>query len=363
MRKISVPSSELGAKLKKKFGIGWYLSLVATGELLVALALATFLSYNFREFFQELLGIPVGAWVVIFGLLIGSTLAFFLNKPLLSPIRRLDESMEEVARGNFKVRMKNESHFKDIEHIYRNFNLMVRELEANEMLKSDFISNVSHEIKTPITAIEGYAMLLQDEGRGGEDEKYVEKILLNTKRLSELVGNILLLSKLDSQSIESHAERYSLDEQIRQAILLLEPKWTAKDIQLDVELDATDFVGNAGMIMHVWSNLIGNAVKFSPDGKTVTIRLKSTDGRAVFSVGDEGAGVPEGMKERIFDRFYQGDSSHKSEGNGLGLSLVKRIVDITGGSVEVENLVPHGCLFTVTLPLRQERIIRTRSEA
>ncbi len=352
MKKLSVPTAELGAKLKKKFGIGWYLSLVATGELLVALGLATFLSYNFREFFQELLGIPVGAWVVIFGLLIGSTLAFFLNKPLLSPIRRLDESMEEVARGNFSVRMKNESHFKDIEHIYRNFNLMVRELEANEMLKSDFISNVSHEIKTPITAIEGYAMLLQEGERDSEEAKYVEKILLNTRRLSELVGNILLLSKLDNQNIESKAESFSLDEQIRQAILLLEPKWAIKNVELDLDMEGVEFVGNASVILHVWTNLIGNAIKFTPEGSTVRIRLSRSEEGVTFSVEDGGAGNSEEASSHIFDRFYQADSSHKSEGNGLGLALVRRILDIYSGEIWHENLEPSGCRFTVRLPAK-----------
>ena len=350
MSKLAKQTTELTTKLRKKLGMSWYLSFVVTGELLVALALATFLSYYFREFFQELLNIPVGAWVVIFGLLIGSTLAFFLNRLLLSPIRKLDESMEEVARGNFKVRLKDESHFRDIEHIYRNFNLMVRELEANEMLKSDFISNVSHEIKTPITAIEGYAMLLQDAERDSEDSKYVEKILFNTGRLSELVGNILLLSKLDNQNIESKAERFSLDEQIRQAILLLEPKWTAKGAELDLEMDAIEFLGNSSVILHVWTNLIGNAIKFTPENSTVTIRLTEDRGAAVFTVDDEGSGITDDAAHHIFDKFYQADSSHKSEGNGLGLALVKRILDIYHGEVSYENL-EKGCRFTVRLPI------------
>jgi len=350
VQKVKKRITESTSKLRQRFGISWYVTLVVMAELLVALGLATFLSYYFKDFFTELLNIPVGAWVVIFGILIGGTLAYFLNRLLLSPIRKLDESMEEVARGNFKIRMKNESHFPDIEHIYQNFNLMVRELEANEMLKSDFISNVSHEIKTPITAIEGYAMLLQDAERSDDDAKYVEKILLNTGRLSELVGNILLLSKLDNQNIEPHRERFSLDEQVRQAVLLLEPKWSAKDIELDVEMDEISYLGNPGITAHLWSNLIGNAIKFTPRESTVKIRLSSSDGAIVFLVDDEGPGIADDAKSHVFDRFYQADSSHKSEGNGLGLSLVKRITDMLSGEVACENLEPRGCRFTLKLP-------------
>ena len=341
----------LWARFKKRFGgLSWYLSLVVTGEFIVALAISTFLSYYFQSFFLELSKIPISAWVVIFSLLIGSTMAFFINRLLLSPIRKLDETMEEVARGNFKVRMNETSHFRDVQHIYQNFNLMVKELEANEMLKSDFISNVSHEIKTPITAIEGYAMLLQDTERQSEDAKYVEKILLNTGRLSELVGNILLLSKLDNQNIESRADKFSLDEQIRQAILLLEPKWTHRGIDFDLELEPVEYYGNAGVILHVWTNIIGNAVKFTPVGSTVKVKLYKENGNIIFTVDDEGEGISEEALERIYDKFYQADSSHKSEGNGLGLSLVKRILDIYGGEIAVKNLDVCGCRFTVKLP-------------
>ncbi|MBR2467140.1 MAG: HAMP domain-containing histidine kinase [Clostridia bacterium] len=349
MKRIKVPKVQTG-DIKKKFGISWYLSLLVTGELFVALALATFLSSWFSDIFTELLHIPLEAWIIIFGLIIGSTLAFVLNRLLLFPIRQLDEAMEEVAKGNFKIRLDERSHYRDIEHIYKNFNLMTRELEANEMLKSDFISNVSHEIKTPITAIEGYAMLLQDSAdRSSDDAKYVEKILLNTGRLSELVGNILLLSKLDNQNIDSKAEEFSLDEQIRQSIVLLEPKWEKKSLDFDVELEEVTYRATPGIMMHVWNNLIGNAVKFTPEGSTVRIFLKAKSDNITFTVEDCGPGIDEDAKARIFDKFYQCDSSHKSEGNGLGLALVKRILDIYGGEITTENL-PEGCRFTVTLP-------------
>lgn len=346
MKKISVQTKDL----KKKIGISWYLSLLVTGEMFVALVLATFLSYNFREFFNELLSIPTSAWVVIFGLLIGSTLSFVLNRLLLFPIRTLDRAMEEVSKGNFDIRLEEDSHYRDIDHIYKNFNLMTRELGANEMLKADFISNVSHEIKTPITAIEGYAMLLQEGDASDNYAKYVEKILLNTGRLSELVGNILLLSKLDNQNIESKSELFRLDEQIRQSILLLEQKWEKKELEFDIDMQCITYRGNPGIIMHVWNNLIGNSIKFTPIGSVIKITLKDDEGQIRFTVDDEGPGINAAVKERIFDKFYQCDSSHKDEGNGLGLSLVKRILDIYGGSIGTENLAEGGCRFTVLLP-------------
>ncbi len=349
MNKINVPYTE---EIKKKFSLSWYLSLLVIGEFFVALALASALSFWFSNIFRELLNIPIYVWIVIFGLLIGGTLSFVLNRLLLFPIRTLDKSMEEVARGNFKIRLEEKSHYRDIEHIYKNFNLMVKELEANEMLKSDFISNVSHEIKTPITAIEGYAMLLQESDNSQDYEKFVEKILLNTGRLSELVGNILLLSKLDNQNIESKSEVFRLDEQIRHSILLLEQKWSLKNIEFDADLDNISYRANAGILLHVWNNLIGNAVKFTPHGSTLRLTLKKRDGYTVFTVADEGPGIDEAAKERIFDKFYQCDSSHKSEGNGLGLSLVKRILDIYGGTVTTENLPEGGCIFTASLPQR-----------
>ncbi len=351
--KKSAPQStgSITKTIKRKFSISWYISLIVIAEFFVALALASLISMWFSSIFKELLNIPTSLWLIILGLLIGGTLSFVINRLLLFPIRRLDAAMEAVAKGSFDVRLDEQSHYRDIEHIYKNFNLMAKELESNEMLKSDFIANVSHEIKTPITAIEGYAMLLQDSEQGTEEAKYVEKILLNTARLSELVGNILLLSRLENQNIESRSELFSLDEQIRLSILLLEPKWSPKNIEFDAELESVSYRGNAGIIMHIWNNLIGNAVKFSPEGSCISISLKKSDSSVIFTVSDKGPGIDDAVKERIFDKFYQCDSSHKSEGNGLGLSLVKRIADIYGCLVTTENLDEGGCRFTVTMPL------------
>lgn len=333
----------------KKLSVGWYISFIVIAELAAVLAVSTGISYFLTQF-SPLANLPTTVWVVIIGIIIGIPLSIFVNRSLLSPIRRLSDAMNLVGRGTFNIQISAKAPFSDIEDIYRNFNLMTRELAATEILKTDFVSNVSHEIKTPITAIEGYAMLLQgSEGLSEEEAEYVDKILANSQRLSELVGNILLLSRIDNQAIETKNEIFSLDEQIRQSILMLEPKWTEKNIELDVDLESVAYEGNRGLMIHVWNNLIGNAIKFTPEESTVKIRLEKKECGVVFTVEDEGEGISDEAKNHIFDKFYQADSSHKQEGNGLGLALVKRILDMTGGSIACDNLAGKGCVFTVTI--------------
>lgn len=259
-------------------------------------------------------------------------------------------AMEQVADGDLSVQLETDSSSKEIQEVYAGFNLMTRELNTIEVLQTDFVSNVSHEFKTPITAIEGYTTLLQGyDNLDADQQQYVDKILFNTKRLSNLVSNILLLSKIENQSIETNQVRFRLDEQIRQSIVALEPKWTDKKIEFDVELDSIKHLGNEDLLHHVWDNLIGNAIKFSPQGGLVRIRLIKQENKIVFTVEDNGPGIPEEAKKHIFDKFYQADSSHKQEGNGLGLALVKRILMIADGKIDVENRADGGCRFTVML--------------
>ena len=165
-----------------------------------------------------------------------------------------------------------------------------------------------------------------------------------------IVGNILLLSKVDNQGIPEKKSPYRLDEQIRQSILELEPRWMERETEFDVEMDEITYYGNEALMFHVFTNLIGNAIKFGPIGGTVRITLSHSDGRILFTVTDEGEGISPDAIAHIFDKFYQGDSSHKSEGNGLGLALVKQILSAVGGEVVAENIEGGGCSFTVTLP-------------
>ena len=297
------------------------------------------------------INVPTFVWLLIFTLLLGSATAAGFSVAFFAPISRLSRAMKEVADGNFHVKVETKSIFRDIRDIYDNFDLMVRELSATETLQTDFISNVSHEFKTPISAIEGYASLLQEHQQSREEQdEYIDKILFNTRRLSALAGNILLLSKLDSQSIHPQRERFRLDEQVRQSILALERKWTEKEVDFDVDLDEIEFTGYEGLLQHVWSNLIDNAIKFSPHGGLIRMRMLREDGHILFTIDNEGPSIPDADKARIFNKFYQGDSSHESEGNGLGLALVRKIVTMHGGEVRVEDPVNGGCRFAVTLP-------------
>ena len=227
---------------------------------------------------------------------------------------------------------------------------MANELSSTEILQTDFVSNVSHEFKTPINAIEGYSTLLQDADNLDDGQReYIDKILFNTQRLSSLVGSILLLSKLENQQIPTNQTEYRLDEQIRQSVVALETAWVQKDIELDVELDRVSYLGNEQMMRHVWDNVISNAVKFSPVGGTVKLRLTKKLKKLIFTIEDQGPGLTEEALGHIFDKFYQADNSHKQEGNGLGLALVKRILTIEKGQITAENLRSGGCRFTVIL--------------
>lgn len=294
--------------------------------------------------------IPILIELIVPSVFVGILVTSFMSKWFLDPIKNLRKAIEMVADGDFSVRLETKSSSKEIREIYLGFNLMTNELSKTEILQSNFVSNVSHEIKTPINAIEGYSTLLQDnENLSDEQKQYVDKILFNTNRLSTLVGSILLLSKIENQAIPQNQTSYRLDEQIRQSIVALEPAWSKKNIEFDVEMDSTQYVGNENMMHHVWDNLIGNAIKFNPEFGLVCIRLSKQGDNIVFTIEDNGPGISEEAKKHIFDKFYQEDSSHKKEGNGLGLALVKKILSLSGGEITAENIDGGGCRFTVIL--------------
>ena len=295
--------------------------------------------------------IPYTVWIIISSVIAGIVLNNFLSIRYFGPVLKLKKAMQQVAEGDFSIRLKAGNELEEIQDIYTNFNRMVQELEATEILQTDFVSNVSHEFKTPISAIEGYATLLQNSEVpvSGEQEEYIDKILFNTRRLSHLAGNILLLSKIEHQSIQTRQNWYRLDEQIRQSIVLLEPDWSKKEIEFDVDMVDVEYMGNESLISHVWDNLLSNSVKFSPVGGTIHIRMVPEGKKILFSIENEGPWISEDALKHIFDKFYQEDSSHKQEGNGLGLALVKQILNLCKGSITAENIPDGGCRFTVTL--------------
>lgn len=326
------------------------LTLLVSIEIVSCVLLSLGLSTLLERYINIKSSVLLLIGLLVFGLLIGSVLTSLISKLFFDPIKELGSAMEKVADGDFSVRLETKISSKEIKEIFSGFNLMAHELTSTEILKTDFISNVSHEFKTPINAIEGYTTLLQGcDDLNDDSRQYVDKILFNTKRLSGLVGNILLLSKIENQSIETNQTHYRLDEQVRQSIVAMESDWIKKDIEFDVEMDRIEYLGNEPLLRHVWDNLIGNAIKFDPQCGFIYIRLKKQKEKIIFTIEDSGPGLTEEAKKHLFDKFYQADSSHKQEGNGLGLSLVKRILDITGGKITAENSADGGCCFTVIL--------------
>lgn len=284
--------------------------------------------------------------------IVAGVLSMLVGRMVLSPLKRLSEASRQIAAGDFDLNLTYEGKISEFRDTYDSFNVMARELSNIETLRSDFIANVSHEFKTPLTAIEGYAMLLQDHELSAEERAdSAQRIMDSAGRLSSLVSNILMLSKLEQQTAGVEKAPFRLDEQIRQVMVGMEPVWGPKDLQLELELPPLRYEGNENLLYHVWSNLISNAVKFSPQGGVLTVTLSQQNGKVAFSVTDRGPGMSEDVRRHIFDKFYQGDSSRRQDGSGLGLPLAKRIVELCGGTISVQSQPEAGSTFTVTLPV------------
>lgn len=333
-----------------RFSLRLRLTLMVSAELVLSAILAALVAMLLDPYFASDSRIFLSITLLVTCVIVGSVVTGILSKLVYAPMKNVIRAMEKVADGDYSVRLNDSSSAKEVMELYTGFNLMTHELQATEVLQTDFVSNVSHEFKTPINAIEGYTMLLQGSENLSEDEElYLEKIVFNTRRLSTLVGSILLLSKLENQHIPARKTVFRLDEQIRQSIVAMEPDWSKKNVDFDVELEKIEHEGNEPMLRHVWDNLIANAVKFGPENGTVTIHLAVDKGQIRFIIEDEGCGLSEEALKHIYDKFYQADSSHKEEGNGLGLALVKRILSLENGRIYAENLADKGCRFTVEL--------------
>lgn len=333
-----------------RFSLRLRLTVMVSAELVLSAILAAVVAMVLDPYFKSDSTMFLSITLLVTCVIVGSVVTGILSKLVYAPIKKVIHAMEQVADGDYSVRLNESSSAKEVMEMYSGFNLMAHELQATEVLQTDFVSNVSHEFKTPINAIEGYTMLLQGSENLSEDEElYLEKIIFNTRRLSTLVGSILLLSKLENQHIPSQKTVYRLDEQIRQSIVAMEPDWSKKNVDFDVELEKVEFEGNEPMLRHVWDNLIANAVKFGPVNGLVRMRLEKDKDIIRFTIEDEGCGLSDEARKHIYDKFYQADSSHKEEGNGLGLALVKRILSFENGKIYAENLPDKGCRFTVEL--------------
>lgn len=282
-------------------------------------------------------------------LMIGSVLMCFAISFVIKPVGMLTTAAKRVAGGDFdtKVFYRSED---EIGELVDNFNRMARELGSMEHMRRDFLSNVSHEFKTPIASIQGFAKLLKSPELSDEErQNYLEIIEEESGRLSNLSSNMLKLTKIENQSIVPQKNRFSLDEQIRKAILLFANRWEAKNIEMDIQLDKVDFFGDEELMQQVWVNLIDNAVKFTGEGGNIAVYLRQIGTEVIVTVADDGVGIPADKQQRIFEKFYQADTSHASRGNGLGLSIVKSIIDLVGGAIDWQSREEEGTRFTIWL--------------
>ncbi len=289
-----------------------------------------------------------------FYIAIGIVLTMVLTNRVVRPILRLTEATRSVASGNFEVELEVRSN-DEIGLLTKNFNRMVTELRNMEVLRKDFINNVSHEFKTPMASIKGFANLLKDPDMTEEERRdYLDIIVYETDRLAHLSSNLLKLSKLENQEIPELAETFSLDEQIRRAILLLEGKWQEKDLNFEIDMDKMTFQGSEELMQQVWLNLLGNAIKFSKPGSTLEIFGRWEKHRLIIEIRDQGIGMSEETVQRLFEKFYQGNEAHNSEGSGLGLPLVKQIVEIHNGTITVDSEIGEGSTFRIEIPTESE---------
>ena len=305
--------------------------------------------------------IPFRSHLIIFGLWLVAAIAFTLwtgyqvIRHYQKPIEEFSEAAHKVASGDFSVYLAphhTADKYTHLDVLFTDFNKMVEELGSIETLKTDFFSNVSHEIKTPLAVIQNNAELLRLEGLTEEKSReYTENILHATKRLSNLITNMLKLNKLEKLAIKPAPKKYDLCTQLCECALQFEDVWERKNIEFEVDIeDRTTIEADEGLLELVWTNLLSNAMKFTPSGGTITLSQVSDEEGVTVSIADTGYGMDEKTKKKIFDKFFQGDTSHSTEGNGLGLALVKRILQLSDGSVEVESKVGQGTKFTVRLP-------------
>ena len=282
----------------------------------------------------------------------GTALSGVFGKYYLRPLKALIRATEEIKKGNFKVSIESmDEDSSEMGQLIESFNDMARELDGIELFRNDFINNFSHEFKTPIVSIRGFAKEIERGNLDPERQReYVHIIVEEADRLSKLSTNVLELSKLENQQIVTDRTEFYLDEQLRQAILLHEAAWEEKQIEMIPELEEVRFYGNEELLSHVWNNLIANAIKFTPEQGSVTVRLSATPQEVTVQVSDTGIGMSEEVQAHVFERFYQGDSSHHGNGHGIGLALAHRAVVLSGGRISVQSTPGHGSTFTVVLP-------------
>ncbi|MBE6969656.1 MAG: HAMP domain-containing histidine kinase [Ruminococcaceae bacterium] len=294
--------------------------------------------------------------LLVLGIGAGLALVLMASRSTVNPVVELNRATKEIASGNFDITVDIRDRIEEFGELERNFNRMAAELKTNEYLRKDFISNVSHQLRTPLSIVRGYAELLAEGGLSEDEQKeYARYIADEAARLTDLTGDMLRLSRIDNHALQPRRERFCLDEQLRQVILRHEPRAREKGIEIVPALDRADYEGDEELLGQIWDNLLDNAVKFTDEGGCVSVTLRERDGGVSVIFRDTGCGMNEETKRRSFEQFYRGDSSRRGEGNGLGLPLAKRVAELHGGSICLESEEGRGSTFTVTLPKEQRQ--------
>lgn len=285
-------------------------------------------------------------------LLITIALMQNISRKIVNPIKKITDATKKVASGDFTIELETKRD-DEIGELTHNFNKMVKELNSIECLQKDFINNVSHEIKTPISSIQGFAKLLEADDLSKEERKeYAEIIKEESDRLLYLSTNILKLAKLEDQERIMNKTEFNIAEQIRRTISVLEPKWKEKNIKFNVSLKEQEFLGEKDLMYQVWMNIIENSIKFSKQDGQIDVKMKTNQDSIIVEIKDYGIGIEEEEAKKIFDRFYQVDKSHTKPGAGLGMTIAKRIVELSDGKIEVKSKLNESTTFTVTLPIK-----------
>jgi len=345
---------------KERFSLSLIFSAIVFAVQVVSVLVAAGLLWLLTKLgVPESLGIleGTGSWLIVFMIvvssIIGMVLAFLTRNIPVQPFNKLINNMNRLAAGDFRVRLKfgrllqgNPAY----DEMTESFNTMAEELQNTEMLRSDFINNFSHEFKTPIVSIAGFAKLLRRGNLTPEQkEEYLSIIEEESLRLSAMATNVLNLTKIENQTILTDVSTYNLSEQLRSCVLLLEERWSRKELALDLEFAEYSITASSELMKQVWINLLDNAIKFSPDTGEIVVRICQEQEQIRVSVTNYGEDIPQEKIGRIFDKFYQAEESHSAKGNGVGLAIVKQVVQLHNGTVEVHS--GKGITtFTVTLP-------------
>ncbi len=323
--------------------------------VITILLLAVVFEYDLSEAIGRILQLPFNrpAFLLFLSafIILMAVIAYWFSSIQLKPLRRFQKSMEDVAKGDFSIQLETPKNSpNEIAGLVHSFNIMTKELASTEMLKQNFINDFSHEFKTPIASINGFANILIKNNLTNEQKtEYLSVIANESARLVSLSKNILLLNKVESQDVLVDTEQYDVSEQVRLCVVSLQNLWDKKDIAFDIDIDEVSINANKELLNQVWLNLIENAVNFSDEKDIIIIKLHKKSDKGVFSITNFGKAIPSDTLDKIFDKFYQADSSRSIKGNGIGLSIVKRICELHEGKVSVRSSQENGTTFTVEI--------------